>query len=122
MRRPDLLQRPFRRGVGLSSNLENTRLTRLGINTNVLQVEWPKNIGPSQSTNFESLARNYRYRILGNACREFNLRNLLLAHHGDDQYETVMMRLISGHGPLGLLGMKPNNRIPECYGIYSVYD
>lgn len=50
------------------------------------------------------------------------MRNLLLAHHEDDQFETVLMRLAAGHKGRGLLGMKSNGQIPECYGIYGVYD
>lgn len=88
----------------------------------MLEIEWPKDIEPSQSTQFESLARFYRYRVLGEACMELNLRELVLAHHEDDQYETIIMRLAHGHRGLGLLGMKPNMQIPECYGMYGVHD
>lgn len=77
---------------------------------------------PSQSSKFESLARQYRFRILGEACRDSNVRNLLFAHHEDDCYETLLMRLCKGHMGPGLLGMKDNSHIPECYGIYGVYD
>jgi tRNA(Ile)-lysidine synthase len=96
-------------------------LTRLGIDTKVLKIEWPKDLIPLQSSKFESLARQYRFRILGEACRDSNVRNLLLAHHRDDQYETIMMRLATGHRSRGLLGMKASGQIPECYGIYGVY-
>lgn len=96
-------------------------LTKLGIDTKVLKIEWPRDLVPSQSPKFESLARKYRFRILGEACRDSNVRNLLLAHHEDDQYETIMMRLATGHKGRGLLGMKASGQIAECYGIYGVY-
>jgi tRNA(Ile)-lysidine synthase len=97
-------------------------LTRLGIDTKVLKIKWPKDLIPSESSKFESLARRYRFQILGEACRDSNVRSLLLAHHEDDYYETILMRLASGHKGPGLLGMRSNARIPECYGIYGVYD
>jgi tRNA(Ile)-lysidine synthase len=71
--------------------------------------------------NFESLARRQRFQVLGMACRDHEINSLFLAHHEDDQAETLMMRLIGGHRALGLMGMKPSSEIPECEGIYGVH-
>lgn len=111
-----------KKGKSIATTREDSRLKGLGIDTKVLKIDWSKDFIPSRSSKFESLARHYRFRILGEACRDSNVRNLLLAHHGDDQYETLMMRLATGHHGLGLLGMKASSQIPECYGIYGVYD
>ncbi|RDL37350.1 uncharacterized protein BP5553_04783 [Venustampulla echinocandica] len=98
-------------------------LTRyLGIQTQVLQINWPGCDNPADKPNFESLARKYRYQIMGKACKDLGIRSLLLAHHEDDQAETILMRLIKGHGRLGLMGMKVDGGIPECYGIHGVYE
>ena len=72
--------------------------------------------------NFESLARKYRFRILGQACRDLKINSLLLAHHEDDQAETVMMRIINGHRMTGILGIKASSEIPECFGMYGVHE
>jgi tRNA(Ile)-lysidine synthase TilS/MesJ len=72
--------------------------------------------------NFESMARKYRFRVLGKACRDSNINSLLLAHHEDDQAETVLMRMINGHRTTGLLGIKAVSEIPECYGMYGVHE
>jgi tRNA(Ile)-lysidine synthase len=50
------------------------------------------------------------------------INSLLLAHHEDDQAETILMRLSNGQGANGLLGMKTPAGIPECYGIHGAYE
>ena len=57
-------------------------------------------------------ARNARYFAMSNWCQENNYQHLLLAHHANDQFETFLMRLISGSGIKGLSAMKPvSNRL-----------
>ena len=45
-----------------------------------------------------------------------------MAHHEDDQAETVLMRLINGHRGAGLEGIKPASNIPECWGRHGIYE
>lgn len=52
----------------------------------------------------ETTARHARYHTLANAMHEDGV--LLVAHHSDDQAETVLMRLINGAGVQGLSGMR----------------
>ena len=85
-------------------------------------MKWPTSDRPAEMPNFESLARKYRYQVLGRACRDHGINSLFFAHHGDDQAETVMMRLTSGHKRPGLLGMKSDSEIPECHGIHGVHE
>ena len=82
--------------------------------------DWGKIEDPGSKTNFESLARKHRFQALGKACLEHGIDSLLLAHHEDDQAETVMMRMINGHRVLGLVGMKEDSGIPECYGLHGI--
>jgi tRNA(Ile)-lysidine synthase len=88
----------------------------------VLKIDWPGYEKPAEMPNFESLARRQRFRVLGKACRHLRINSLLLAHHEDDQAETVMMRLVTGHGILGLRGIKSSSDIPECHGLYGVHE
>jgi tRNA(Ile)-lysidine synthase len=87
-----------------------------------LKIEWPEQGCPASLSNFESLARKHRFRLLGRACCELGINSLLLAHHEDDQAETILMRLALGQGANGLTGMKNPAGIPECYGIHGVYE
>ncbi|KFY38953.1 hypothetical protein V494_04159 [Pseudogymnoascus sp. VKM F-4513 (FW-928)] len=91
------------------------------IPTDVLKIEWPEGLNAKEASNFESLARKYRFQALGKACRDHGIHSLFLAHHRDDQAETVLMRMINGHRKDGLCGMRLSGDIPECRGIYGVH-
>jgi len=106
-------------------NVKKVVMDTIGIKADVLGLDWRLYLGegvnPADQTNMESLARRLRYRRFGSACRFHNVVSLFLAHHQDDQYETVLMRLLSGHGVRGLRGMRPAADIPECLGMYQVH-
>jgi tRNA(Ile)-lysidine synthase len=59
-----------------------------------------------KSINLEEGARNLRYEFLFDTAKETNSKNILIAHHSDDQVETVLMHFIRGAGLSGLKGMK----------------
>lgn len=54
--------------------------------------------------NSETIARDARYTALASVMQSGDV--LLLAHHADDQAETLLMRLINGAGVAGLSAMK----------------
>src|ERR1700693_2172654 len=94
----------------------------IDIETRILKIKWPGLGDPASLPNFESLARKYRFRLLGRACSGLGIDSLLLGHHEDDQAETILMRLANGQGTRGLVGIKSPAGIPECYGIHGVYE
>lgn len=87
----------------------------------VLTLQWPENFDPSDVKRFETEARTLRYQALGRACRARKITNLMVAHHADDQAETVFMRLANNRLRSGLQGMQSVEWIPECEGIYGVH-
>lgn len=54
----------------------------------------------------EDAARKYRYRWFAETCGKMNAAAIFIAHHADDQAETVLLRLFRGAGLKGLGGMK----------------
>ncbi|NLL47971.1 MAG: tRNA lysidine(34) synthetase TilS [Firmicutes bacterium] len=52
-------------------------------------------------------ARKIRYQLLRNFAEANGYHRIALGHHGDDQAETVLMRLIRGSGVHGLAGIPP---------------
>ncbi|MBU3557800.1 tRNA lysidine(34) synthetase TilS [Polynucleobacter sp. Ross1-W9] len=55
--------------------------------------------------NIEARARAGRYEALADLCEEYGIEDLLLAHHQNDQAETVLLQLLRGSGVAGLSGM-----------------
>ncbi len=58
---------------------------------------------PKSGTSPEEAARNARYKALAEWLEPNTA--MLLAHHQDDQAETVLLQLLRGAGPSGLAGM-----------------
>jgi tRNA(Ile)-lysidine synthase len=73
-------------------------------------------LGPGTS---ETRARAARMTWLERTRLAHHARYLLLAHHADDQAETVLMRLLRGSGPAGLAGM-PARRGPLLRPLLGV--
>ncbi|MBC7331422.1 MAG: tRNA lysidine(34) synthetase TilS, partial [Synergistetes bacterium] len=57
----------------------------------------------------EEGARRLRYSFLRRCLDELKAHKIALAHHADDQVETLIMRILRGTGPSGLCGMRPKN-------------
>lgn len=117
----------MREGSDLEAEAVQASLTNLGLKTHVASISWRDLLEdspyshPKELPNFETVARRLRYRKMAVVCSKAKIASLFFAHHEDDQYETLVMRLISGHGAAGLLGMRSATDIPESYNIHGAY-
>jgi tRNA(Ile)-lysidine synthase len=93
----------------------------VGIETTILPLKWPDDFDANEVKRFETEARALRYQALGRACRDMKITRLMVAHHADDQAETVLMRFANNRLRSGLQAMQRREWIPECEGIYGVY-
>jgi tRNA(Ile)-lysidine synthase len=59
----------------------------------------------SERSSPEDLARRARLRFFDNVCKTVSATHVALAHHADDQVETVLHRFMRGTGVRGLSGM-----------------
>jgi tRNA(Ile)-lysidine synthase len=87
-------------------------LKKAGISHKVLKWQ-----GDKPTTNIQAVARDARYELMMNWCRKKKIPDLMLAHHLDDQAETVLMRLIRGSGVDGLAAM---SAVRETEGVRLV--
>ena len=56
--------------------------------------------------NFENEARKKRYAFYEKVMKKYHSHTLLLAHHGDDLIETIIMKIIRGSNLEGYAGIK----------------
>ncbi|KAH7114373.1 PP-loop family-domain-containing protein [Dendryphion nanum] len=94
---------------------------KLNMDSTILPLTWPQTPDSENKRGFETTARTLRYQALGRECRSKQLESILVAHHADDQAETLIMRIILERLQTGLRGIQPVTGIPECHGIYGVH-
>lgn len=83
----------------------------LGVPCEIGRFDLPAYIAET-GMNPQAAAREKRYSFLREAAVLHGAGKIALAHHADDQAETVMMRILRGTGPSGLAGM-PMRRIEK---------
>jgi tRNA(Ile)-lysidine synthase len=64
--------------------------------------------GAKPKSGVQEKARSARYELLVSHAREICADAIAVAHHADDQAETVLLRLAAGSGLSGLAAMKKN--------------
>lgn len=69
--------------------------------------------GEKPDADLQAVARAARYRLLDQWCRAEGVLHLLLAHHREDQAETLLLRLARGSGVDGLAAMAAIQETPH---------
>jgi tRNA(Ile)-lysidine synthase len=66
-----------------------------------------RSLSLASGLSIEEAARIERYRFLAETALQVGAQRIAVAHHADDQAETVLMHFLRGSGPAGLRGMLP---------------
>ncbi len=61
----------------------------------------------------EEAARQMRYGFLAEVAQQVGSNTVAVAHHADDQAESVLMHVIRGSGIAGLRGMRPKSEMGD---------
>jgi tRNA(Ile)-lysidine synthase len=73
----------------------------------VLKREDVAALAKQRKKSVETTARDTRFAFFAHVAREHDCPRLFLAHHADDQVETLLFNLFRGAGANGLAGMNP---------------
>ena len=65
----------------------------------------------------EMAARELRYRWFGQLCRENGYEGVAVAHHANDNAETLLLNLLRGTGLKGICGMKDSSPLQGSVSI-----
>lgn len=90
----------LRAGSGAEANQVGAWLAEPWIEHTILRWD-----GEKPTSGIHAAARAARYRLMGAWCRAQGIEDLLVAHHRDDQSETMLLRLARGSGVTGLAAM-----------------
>ncbi|MCX7898798.1 MAG: tRNA lysidine(34) synthetase TilS [Methylocystis sp.] len=97
-------------GLRAGSGAEARKVARwsraLGFRHHILRWEDEK-----PATRLQERAREARYRLLAACAKQVGADAIVVAHHADDQAETILFRLARGSGVAGLAGM---TRVGRC--------
>ena len=67
----------------------------------------PSDFRTKPGISLQEEARNLRYQWMESLSEERGIQHIVLAHHADDQVETVFLNLLRGTGLAGMRGMLP---------------
>ncbi len=68
----------------------------------------------------QAAARNVRYAFFRRVAQREGIDTVAVAHHRDDQAETLLLNLMRGSGLEGLLGMRPRRRLDRRATIWLI--
>lgn len=79
---------------------------KLGVELYTETLDIPS-LAKDQGKTLEQAARDERYAFFARACTHFGADLIAVAHHMEDQAESILLHLLRGSGLSGLRGMQP---------------
>jgi len=73
-------------------------------------------VAESLQLSLEAAGRQARYQFFARQAEQVGATAVAVAHHADDQAETILLHLLRGSGSAGLRGMLPVSQVPESDG------
>lgn len=87
-----------------------TLCRKLGIPLHIVHFD-THSYATLHKVSIEMAARDLRYHYFAQLCHDIGAAGVCIAHHSDDQVETVLLNIVRGTGLKGLLGMQSRNGI-----------
>lgn len=92
---------------GVESDADEAAVKSLCLKLNIPVIV--RRIDLDSAADLENQARKKRFAVFNQILEIYKFGKVLLAHHGYDQAETLLMNLFRGAGVAGLAGIKPRN-------------
>lgn len=99
--------------VRTESKEEEKYLEKYCQNNNIIFESYT--IKDYNENNFENEARTKRYNFYYKILNKYKTNYLLLAHHGDDLIETILMKIVRGSNLEGYAGIKEISKINDIF-------
>ncbi len=72
-------------------------------------------LATERGISLEMAAREARYEFLEHVAQQHRATHIAVAHHADDQAETLLLNLTAGSGTAGAGGMQPSRPLGDCH-------
>lgn len=112
-----IIDHGLRRESADEARTAGDQLEHAGISAEVCEIA-----SPSPQSGVQTWARDQRYRLLRDRAQAAGALHLLLAHHLDDQAETVLLRLARGSGVKGLSAIRATSPGPDVRLLRPLLD
>jgi len=113
------LNHGFRDSATAEANFVRDYVKKKGISVEIVNYDVERYLITSGESKQQG-ARKIRYELLLNYAKKHGFNRIALGHHGDDQAETVLMRIVRGSGLLGISGI-PMERGLFIRPLLSIY-
>ncbi len=100
----------LRPGADADQRFVETQCETLGVPLLVRKVDG-KRVAKEMGESVQAASRHVRYQFCAQIAGQVQASAVAMAHHREDQAETVLLQLLRGSGPEGLAGMAPIRKL-----------